>query len=107
MATYYEKHKEERLEYQKAYYQRNKDKLKEYANNYNKENKEKQKQNHKKHIEKWSDEKKQEVLNRQREYREKNDIYVKCETCNCLIKKLSIYRHNKTSKHLKNVEKNK
>ena len=104
MSSYYEQHKEERLEYQKAYYQANKEKRKEYANNYNKQNKERQKQNHKNHRDKWSVEKKQEILNRQREYREKNDLYIRCETCSCLIKKLSIYRHHKTSKHLKNIE---
>ena len=105
MSSYYENHKQERLEYQKRYYQANKDKLKEYANNYNKENKERQKQNHKNHTDKWSVEKKQEVLNRQREYREQNDLFVRCETCDCLIKKLSMYRHINTNKHLKNVKK--
>ena len=76
---YHIKNKDKIIEYVKVYYENNKDKVKEYKDNYYQLNKDK-------------------IL-------EKQKVTVQCPTCNCMVTKCKLSRHNKTKSHIEAQEK--
>ena len=94
---YYENNKEYQKEYNKEYYENNKDKIVEYQKEYQKEyyknNKDKAKEKNKEMYEKNKD----RILN-------KNKQPYTCLSCNITMNKSSKTPHEKTKKHLQNLE---
>tara|TARA_R110002020_G_scaffold128969_2_gene288997 strand:+ start:1564 stop:2274 length:711 start_codon:yes stop_codon:yes gene_type:complete len=86
-ALWYEENKEKILEKNKIYYKENKEKFKEKQKEYREENKEQIKEKAKQ----YSEQNKKKI-------KEREKIKVKCEFCECLIKKYGLKIHQKTVK---------
>ena len=84
---YREVYKEKFEEYKKKYYEENKEKFKEKQKEYREENKEQIKEKAKQ----YSEQNKKKI-------KEREKIKVKCEFCECLIKKYGLKIHQKTVK---------
>jgi hypothetical protein len=76
---YYEDNKKEILEKQKVYQEKNNDKYKVYKKEY--------------------------YLDNKVEIKEKRKVKVRCEICNCELRKDGLPRHNKSKNHIKNLSK--
>ena len=86
---YRDNNKEYHKEYHKEYRDNNKDKIAEYQKEYNKE---------------YRDNNKDKIAEYQKEYRKNKKPYT-CITCNTTMRSDSKTYHNKSKKHLRNLEK--
>jgi hypothetical protein len=109
LTEYREDNKEKIKEQTKKYYDANKDKLLEQKQEYRKENKDKIKEQKQKHDKKYYESNKDKIKEKTKKNYEKNkeklSQNVLCEFCNCEIRYDYKPRHNKTLRHLNNVEK--
>jgi len=98
--TYYENNKQQLIEKQKEYNQKNKKKIAETHKTYYEDNKQKlleQKKNYREeNIEKFKEKDKKYYQENKEQIKEKVKVKVKCEFCECLIRKDNLKRHQKT-----------
>jgi hypothetical protein len=86
-------------EYQDEYKDQYKDHIKEYSSKYKDDHKEHLKEYKAKYYEENKDHIKEKILIDGRQE-------IQCPSCNCIIKKYSLNKHNKTVKHIKNSKPN-
>jgi hypothetical protein len=110
---YREENKEERAEYNKKYREANKEELVEYIKKYREENIEKireydrqrypaRKEERAEYSKKYREANKEELAEKQKKYGSEK---IECSICQCLIRRDSLARHNKTKKHQDNLVK--
>jgi uncharacterized protein YjgD (DUF1641 family) len=109
MTEYREDNEDKIKEQTKKYYDANKDKLLKQHNEYRKANKDKIKEQQHKYNETFYESNKEKLKEKTKKYyeinKEKLSQKVICEICKCEIRNDHKPRHNKTLRHLNNVEK--
>ena len=96
-------------DYRKKYYEENKDKVRELHKKYSENNKEKIAERYKK----WCENNKEKIREQSKKYREENKEKIleynkqpyTCITCNTTMRKDTKSKHNKTKKHINNLNK--